>query len=557
MQLSEEEYFMQRAPEIAELPGSARKKAIAELETGDPRTYCDFISALRISRATNEFVRGGSRFDLTASGKINTYSLFAELMSNLNSRIGRVGLICPTGIATDKTNSAFFRSLLLRNQIISLFSFYEVRYWFTQTDDKNSFCLLTLGEANTDPVFVFQANPIADLFDESRRVALSPSSICAMNPNTRTAPVFRSKADATLTARIYAGLPILRLEGEESELAWKATFKQGLFNMTSDSSLFVRSSKLDIEGGSGQGEAGSAARLAAAAQMGIVPVYEAKLMHQYDHRWASFSGKAANALQLSRKLDPAAEIEPRYFVPRENIEESLKDGDWSHSWVIGWRRNARNSDDRTTIASILPRFGVGDSIFLLFAEQSPELLAALLGCLNSLVLDYVARQKLGGVNYSFYFIEQLPVPPPSRYAAKDLAFIVPRVLELTYTSYSLTPFARDVGYSGEPFTWDEDRRALLRAELDAWYARAYGLSRDDLRYVLDPADLLGPDYPSETFRVLKEKEIKQYEEYRTQRLVLAAWDRQTAGLTPESELNRPPIILSPQSEAPDFTLERT
>lgn len=78
------------------------------------------------------------------------------------------------------------------------------------------------------------------------------------------------------------------------------------------------------------------------------------------------------------------------------------------------------------------------------------------------------------------------------------------------------------------FAWDEDRRAHLRAELDAFYARAYGLTRDELRYVLDPADVKGPDYPSETFRVLKEKEIRLYGEYRTQRLVLAAWDRMEA-----------------------------
>ena len=71
----------------------------------------------------------------------------------------------------------------------------------------------------------------------------------------------------------------------------------------------------------------------------------------------------------------------------------------------------------------------------------------------------------------------------------DLAFIVPRVLELTYTSHTMAPFARDLGYNGPPFAWNEDRRAQLRAELDAWYARAYGLTRDELRYILDPADV--------------------------------------------------------------------
>lgn len=96
------------------------------------------------------------------------------------------------------------------------------------------------------------------------------------------------------------------------------------------------------------------------------------------------------------------------------------------------------------------------------------------------------------------------------------------------TSHSLAPFARDLGHDGPPFAWNEDRRADLRADLDAFYARAYGLTRDELRYILDPADVKGPDYPSETFRVLKEKEIRTHGEFRTRRLVLAAWDRMEA-----------------------------
>jgi hypothetical protein len=71
-----------------------------------------------------------------------------------------------------------------------------------------------------------------------------------------------------------------------------------------------------------------------------------------------------------------------------------------------------------------------------------------------------------------------------------------RVLELTFTSHSLACFAHDFGYDGPPFPCDECRRARLRADLDAWYARAYGLTRDELRYI-DPADVMGEDYPSE------------------------------------------------------------
>ncbi len=88
-------------------------------------------------------------------------------------------------------------------------------------------------------------------------------------------------------------------------------------------------------------------------------------------------------------------------------------------------------------------------------------------------------------------------------------------LVISYNSRSL----------GEPLRLDEVRRAQLRAELDAYYARLYGLTRDELRYILDPKEVHGEDFPGETFRVLKDKEIRQLGEYRTRRLVLEAWDK--------------------------------
>jgi len=197
----------------------------------------------------------------------------------------------------------------------------------------------------------------------------------------------------------------------------------------------------------------------------------------------------------------------------------------SPRWLMGWRDICRSTDERTVIASVIPRVGVGHTMPLLFTQQSPALHAALLANWLSLVFDYLARTKVGGTHLTYNYLKQLPVPPPDRYTADDLDFIVPRVLELTYTAHDLAAWAADLGHRGPPFAWNPERRAYLRAELDAYYARLYGLSRDELRYILDPTDVEGPDYPSETFRVLRSNELRNYGEYRTRRLVLEAWDR--------------------------------
>lgn len=201
----------------------------------------------------------------------------------------------------------------------------------------------------------------------------------------------------------------------------------------------------------------------------------------------------------------------------------------SAKWLMGWRDICRSTDERTVIAAVIPVVGVGHTMPL-FATTTDSLhAAALLGNLCSLVLDYCARVKVGGTHLTYGYLKQFPVLPPERYSNAHLAFIVPRILALTYTAHDLAYWARDLGYEGDPFAFDPDRRAILRAELDAYYARLYGLTRDELRYILDPANVMGEDNPSETFRVLKDREERDFGEYRTQRLVLEAWDKLERG----------------------------
>ena len=196
---------------------------------------------------------------------------------------------------------------------------------------------------------------------------------------------------------------------------------------------------------------------------------------------------------------------------------------------MGWRDITNATNERTVIATVFPRTAIAHTLRVAFVAAEPRQASAFVGNLSALVFDYACRQKIGGTHLTVELLKQLPVLAPGHYTDANLAFIVPRVLELTYTAHDLSGWAQDLGYGGEPFPFAPDRRATLRAELDAYYAKLYGLTRDELRYILDPTDIMGEGYPSETFRVLKNKELKEFGEYRTQRLVLEAWNKIQTG----------------------------
>ncbi|WP_157056390.1 hypothetical protein [Pseudorhodobacter aquimaris] len=338
---------------------------------------------------------------------------------------------------------------------------------------------------------------------------------------------------------------------------WGVSFTR-LFDMSNDSALFFTSVQLQAEGFRREGTdwvaqgAAPAQSMMAVEEMNssglplssgsprkpklYVPLYEAKMVSYFDHRWGYYpDGAEEDTRALPRptdeeKSDPDYDISPRMWVEFVGVQSRLGAQGWNKHWLIGHRGLTNNTNERTFITSLFPRRGVGNSlpVWVFENDLGAEKISCIYANTSSLTLDFVVRNKIGGTNLNYFYLKQFPFFAPDFYTKPRIAFITPRVLELTYTSHSLAPFARDLGHDGPPFPWDEDRRADLRADLDAFYARAYGLTRDELRYILNPADVKGPDYPSETFRVLKEKEIRQHGEYRTRRLVLAAWDRMEA-----------------------------
>ena len=568
-------------------------------------------------------MRKGGRFPLTGTGDVNLYALFAELALRLIARGSRAGIIVPTGIATDDSTKAYFDALGTGHRLASLYDFENREGLFQGVHRSYKFSLLTIADQVEVADLMFFATRIEHLHDEDRHFQLSPDDFALINPNTRTCPVFRSKRDAELTRKLYRQAPVL-IQGAPEQNPWGINFSR-LFDMSNDSGLFHGLDELHAQGGYLNGSRFHQ------GDSRYLPLYEAKMVHHYDHRFATYDtdGEMVRNTTESEKADPHFAPLPRYWVnewevvlrtadvPQDLIKSLKKEdaekldkalrtwlagllmvrGETDHAshllgkqvvkqgntgslfseteetksglearklaeahplpddqldewlggfesgedrvalvesllkyrcpqYLLGFRDICRSTDERTTIASLMPFAAVGHTAPIIFPSGvNGRQQAALIGNLDSISLDFVARQKVGGTHLTFGYLKQFPILPPEAYNEEALDYIVPRVLELIYTSHDLAPFARDLGYEGAPFGWDPERRHQLRCELDAYYAYLYGLTRDELRYILDPADVMGADYPSVTFPGLKRKEIAEFGEYRTQQRVLAAWDK--------------------------------
>jgi hypothetical protein len=525
VKLQEQEFFAPRSAAIAEAPNAAaRKKLIAALAAEDPQLWHEWIAASRRAEGESHLIRNSGRFPLCGKGDVNTYAVFAEHNRAVLGPRGRAGFIVPTGIATDDTTKEYFRDLVANQQLKSFLSFENEEKVFPGVHNQFKFALVCLdgtrGSVAAD--LLFFARHVGHLRESERQFSLRAQDFDTLNPNTGTCPTFRSRRDADLNLAIYRRVGVLwreQLPGPEGN-PWGLRF-MAMLHMANDSGLFRAAGELrTAASGFGQGSFGS-------APSGYLPLIEAKLVHHFDHRYATYENATQANLNkgtLPKLTDqehgsPSKFGLPEYWVPANEVAARLADR-WNRSWLLGWRDISRSVDERTVIASLIPRAAVGHTTPLMLPAAEPPLVACLYANLCSFALDYTARQKVGGTHLTYNFLKQLPVLTPTTYTADTpwqrgaavRDWLLPRVLELTYTAWDLEPFAEDVGYDGPPFRWDPARRFLLRAELDAAFFHLYGLSKDDTAWILD------------TFPIVRKHDVKAHGEYRTKRVILELYD---------------------------------
>ncbi|CAJ4819446.1 Eco57I restriction-modification methylase domain-containing protein [Burkholderia pseudomallei] len=496
IQPEEEKFFSGVRPDIAFAPtAKARKALIESLETDDLETDRLWKAYKRAIDCTCHFLSASKRLPLTAEGNLNSYRLFTEAAAQLVSPNGRVGLVSQSGIATDESGKEFFDHLLRSGRLCQFLDFENRENFFPDVDSRFRFCLITIrgsDDARTSrATFGWMLRSIREIKIEGRLIGISAGDLELFNPSSRTSPVFLSEREVVLSRRIYERGEHVMLD--TSRRFAGVSFLGELFNMTRDSKYF------------------NADSFETALQL-----YEAKFIHQFDHRFATVRSGDVDEVKPSEKLDPSLVTAPKSFVEESIVKDRTIRRGIPDRWMVGFRDIASATNERTAIAAVLPYSAVGNSINLVLGLSAQEA-AFLVANTNSFVFDFCARQKISGTHVNIWIFKQLPAVPIQKYVehcpwsggGTSLGdWMLPRILELTYTSWDLEQFARDVGYTGTPFRWDAERRFLLRCELDAAFCHLYGLSRDDIDYIMD------------TFSIVRKNDEKIHGEYRTKRVIL-------------------------------------
>ncbi len=513
MDFEEQEFFAVRNPEIANAPTAAKRTELIEnLQETDPELYTEYQQAAEAAEDTMNFMRESGRFPLTGRGIMNTYALFAELSLKNIQPDSLTGMVIPTGIATDANTQYFFREIVEERRLKSLFDFENKKGLFPGVDSRYKFSLLTLSGSNREqPSFelAFYLTEPDQLQNPERRFELSRKDIELINPNTKNCPTFESKADAELTLKLYNSVGVFK-NTTEGQNPWSIEISR-MFNTSDDSHLFKTKMELeqdgwDLVGGQFQKDSEF-----------YTPLYEAKLINQFNHRYSTFEGVSqeeaenGNSVRLSpEELDQIDLLAlPRYWLPDTKYQD--KNGE---DWHLAVRDITNATNERTVIASIIPSVATGETLKQISGQSAEESLL-LLACLNSFTLDFTARQKVGGTHLSHFILRQLPIPSPDRFDRVKLDgepirdAILERSIRLMYTAHDLDPFAEAAGEGRGPFTFtgDTQPRKEIRMELEALICHVYELSKEDFDQLFD------------SFEQIRDRDIKEYGRYQTRETI--------------------------------------
>jgi len=523
-----QEFFVDYDPKFRSYKKQEANRVSMELMADNPtvaeqwKRYCNGFAKL------STYFKEPLNYSALGKGDINTFKLFLEQFFTLLGNGGRMGIVVPSSIYTDQGCQSLRERFFKQSRVAFLFCFSNEKFIFKNVHHAFRFVAFSAikGEKTDGFKVSFLIDPREAVhpgsldgklqYLDKHGLEMSYQTVKKFSPDTLSIMELKSQQDIDITAKIYGDWPLL---GKNLKSTWNVKFRSEL-HMTNDSHLF-KSVPTDC------------------------PLYEGKMIWLFDSHFEN----------------------PRYWLDRDKVEEALRLNAWEGThYRVGFRNVASSTNERTLICGVSPPSFHGNSLLTITPNnmnwkgpnESETLWIA--SILSSLCVDFLIRQKVA-TNLNYHFIKSLPVPRENvqnsvleciiakamRLFCYDIDFAklweklfsndwqspifwYPELApidnygpmheqeirrRLRDEASKLTPewTSRCGVHDRMPDRRDTGDRAQLRAEIDAYVAHLYGLSRDDFAYILD------------TFPVLKKKEEKAFGEFMSKRKCLEEYDR--------------------------------
>lgn len=431
VQFEERAFFAATAPDIyAEGNQSRRRRLIQELAVSDTKLFGHWQEASREREAESELIRHSGRFPLSAIDKFNTYALFTELGLQLPNRTGSCGLIVKAGLVSDKTCAPLFAESMRAQRLKAIWEFENRNKLFPEVDSRERFVLASFHQGCASTSFSFDNLSVADALAPRGSLRMSYEDVVLLSPNTGNCPKFPSPEELAIARQCYHRLPPM-VRKEPLSNPWRLSIDR--YINVSDFSGEIRLLP-EVAKGEPYGFG---------IDWDCVPLFEGKLLHQYDHRFATYLGASeSTAAEDLKDKSPSVRAACLYFLPTETAlrrNPSLS----GSTGLLAVRDITNRTNERGVIAAIIPPHITDYTIRAVQPEGGTAAQLILLTVLNSFAFDYLARQRIGGTHLSNYILEQTPCPPPETFDSTLKAFVIARALELTYTAVDLQPFAAE------------------------------------------------------------------------------------------------------------------
>ncbi len=513
--VEDEQFFARRARWVLNETTTARRKAAIEtLKSTHPNVFDEYVAEQHRTAAVGHLVTDSRRYPRTSVGRLTTQALFAGLGLEITGPSGFCGFILPTGVIADVPMKDFWNWLVTHRRINRIIDF-ENRNRIFPIHRSTKFALLTfpgvlrarnLNKLSVGTYFV----SLGDLQRRDRIYSFPIDKLSVISPLTNQLPICRTQRDVEILIKAIEGakpalavIPWVGFTSEGSSHTWQ--------------------------------EVGGADSL---------PLYEGKMIHQFDCCFATYEGvderakRNGNPREMNSADKNTAPI-PRFYASKLDVQKFLKRKGIVSDWICVYRDYVRAADQRTAISSVVPRsVPIQPLNGFTISQADAATHAWAIAAINSFAYDFIAKQKTPGQHFNVTTMSQVPVPAMSK---KWRELVIHGVAELSYIIAELRDFAVELGYEGEPFLWDEGRRELIRCEIDAVFCHLYGLDRIDVSYIM------------ETFPIVQRKDEQRYGKYRTKELILDIYDAMAEAIRvgkPYQTILDPPPGRGPRRQDP-------